>query len=310
MATLAKKLRIQLANGTQQAANIYSTPGEAGSAYMYAHVDGVQGYIPLVSTSASNKTNGRVLKGGTTYAIGASGIPPYQYRLFTSNGSFTVPAGVHSLRVSVVGGGGGGCVAGDSLDSGGFGNCQMSYPGNVTTETCYRYRNAGGGGSTTFGSISVSGGGGGVVNSTRKSSDSGESGWAASYSSAAYSGSAGSPNGGAGTTAKSQFRSGFSINGGAGYVVSLYNGSVPNNTSWGYGGGAWSSSTLYYDDSYGASGGSGGRWVGLYGVSPGQVIGYSIGGGGGQLGSGATANNGASNGIQGCVLVEWGLGIE
>ena len=107
MATLAKKLRIQLANGTQQVVNIYSTLDEAGSACMYAYVDGVQGYIPLVSVGATNSTNGRVYKNGTTYAIGTIGFSAYSYKLFTSNGSFTVPANIKRLRLSLVGGGGG-----------------------------------------------------------------------------------------------------------------------------------------------------------------------------------------------------------
>lgn len=107
MAKFAKKLYMRNSAGTQQAANIYSTTGEAGNNYMYANADGSTGYIPLVSTSDTRATVGRATKGGTTYAIAENGTPAYGSGYYTTSGTFTVPSGVTKLRVTCVGGGAG-----------------------------------------------------------------------------------------------------------------------------------------------------------------------------------------------------------
>lgn len=88
---------------------IYSTTGEAGSAYSYIKVGGTTGYIPLCSTSDSRATAGRVKEHtGTIWAIATSGTPAYKKVTYSTPGSytFTVPAGVTKLRVEVAGAGG------------------------------------------------------------------------------------------------------------------------------------------------------------------------------------------------------------
>ena len=74
MAELSKKLHF-LKSGTEQTAKAYSTAAEAGSIYIPSKIDGVACYIPIGSTSDVMATNGRVIKGGTTYAIKSQSKP-------------------------------------------------------------------------------------------------------------------------------------------------------------------------------------------------------------------------------------------
>lgn len=108
MAQMAKKLHF-LKNGTEQTALAYSTTAEAGSTYITNVIDGTMCYIPLVNTSDSRATLGRVLKSGTTYAMASTGTIAYTKKTYTSPGTytFTVPSGVTRLKLTVAGGGGG-----------------------------------------------------------------------------------------------------------------------------------------------------------------------------------------------------------
>ena len=184
MAVFSKKLYIKNSAGVQQTCNIYSTTSEAGSAHMYATVDGTQGYIPLVSTSSSYASSGRVLKSGTTYAIGKAGVPAYDYRVMSpetpwyyidnytswadyyngdsskliiaSSGTFTVPSGVYKLRVTCVGGGAGSMndyVATDAIK----GTESNTTKWTFNHVSRLRYAPATSGGATAFGSVSANG---------------------------------------------------------------------------------------------------------------------------------------------------------
>lgn len=178
MATLFKKLYMTDRAGTQQTTELYSTTSEAGSAYAHLVVDGTTCYIPLISTSDSSATNGRVTKSnGTTYAIAASAVPAYATRLITSGtGTFTVTSGVTKLRVTCVGGGASGRVwKQQSVSVGGRDN---AYDDVSTSQAGH---NAGG--TTTFGSVSASG----------------ASSRTAGYNSGGYKDSIGSVSGGSAT---------------------------------------------------------------------------------------------------------------
>ena len=109
MAEMTKKLHF-LKNGTEQTAKAYSTTAEAGSSYITNVIDNTTCYIPIGSTSDSRATYGRVLKGGTTYAILSQAKPAYAEKSWTSPGTYTwtAPAGVTRVRVAVCGGGAGG----------------------------------------------------------------------------------------------------------------------------------------------------------------------------------------------------------
>ena len=192
MAEMAKKIHF-LKNGTEQTAKAYSTTAETGGSYITNSIDNTTVYVPIVGTSDSRATIGRVLKNGTTYAISTTGKPAYAEKSWTTAGSytFTVPQGVTRVRVAVCGGGGGGT------------DNNMS-------------KKAGDGGSSSFGSlISATGGGGGK---NKGGYDHGTEDWS---NGEPQGGTAGSPNGYTGTTNNTN-TAGFSLSfsktsGGYGY---------------------------------------------------------------------------------------------
>lgn len=110
MAELDKTLHIRKGS-TEQIVKLYTTQVEAGDAYSYIKVDGVQAYIPLGDENDSRATIGRVKEHtGSQFAILTSGKPPYHKDSYTTPGTYTwtCPAGVTTARVTVAGGGGGG----------------------------------------------------------------------------------------------------------------------------------------------------------------------------------------------------------
>ena len=110
MAELNKKIHIKKGS-TEQTVKLYSTTAEAGNAYSYIIVDGVQAYIPLGAENDSRATMGRVKEHtGSQFAMLSSGKPPYHKDSYTSPGTYTwtCPAGVTTARVTVAGGGSGG----------------------------------------------------------------------------------------------------------------------------------------------------------------------------------------------------------
>lgn len=284
MATLSKKLHIRTIGGSEQLAKIYSTAAEAGTVYMRARADNVDGYVALGSVGDARKTNGRVSKSGTTYAILTDGTPNYAHKVLTTNGSFTVPVGVIKLRVTCVGGGAGGIIWRDSEHG----------TGTITT-------NGQNGGNTVFGSVTAKGAVAALWKYTRKQVGSGEY---VSYDTTTITktGSKGSQNmgvyGGTG-----------SYGGGGAVALTLISGSSAGSA--GAGG--------YADGDHHpfiGPGASGYKTVKTISVTPGQVIKYSIGGGGrfswsGGLGNGGNSGgNGGSPGSRGAILVEWGRGIQ
>lgn len=110
MAELNKTLHIRKGS-TEQTVKLYTTQVEAGDAYSYIKVDGVQAYIPLGAENDGRATMGRVKEHtGNQFAILTSGKPPYHKDSYTTPGThtWTCPAGVTTARVTVAGGGGGG----------------------------------------------------------------------------------------------------------------------------------------------------------------------------------------------------------
>ena len=239
MAELAKKLHF-LKNGTEQTAKAYSTTGEAGSSYIPSKIDGVACYIPIGSTSDVMATNGRVIKGGTTYAIKSQSKPAYAEKSWTTPGTYTwsAPAGVTRVRVACCGGGGGGVPD--------------------TTDT----RTAGSGGTSKFGNlISATGGTGARQTGSYEDTE--------NWSSSSQPGTGGTPNGRNG-------KRGGTGTGGTGFALSfsLANGSYGNGGTWnsggiGSGGGSGGYNTGYVNvtsgSTYSIVVGEGGHGLDAYG---------------------------------------------
>lgn len=151
MAELIKKVYIKSGNTTENA-KAYSTTAEAGTAHIYAKIDGVNAYIAIGETSDSRATKGRVLIDGATKAIMNSGKPPYNKVEYTTPGSFTftVPVGVTVIKVTVAGAGGGGASGDRYLDGvyGGYGGTGEGITQNINVtanDTCSITVGAGGG---------------------------------------------------------------------------------------------------------------------------------------------------------------------
>jgi hypothetical protein len=112
MAELNKTIHIRKGS-TEQTVKLYTTAAEAGNAYSYIKVDGVRAYIPLGAENDGRATMGRVKEHtGNQFAILTSGKPPYHKDSYTTPGTYTwtCPAGVTTARVTVAGGGAGGCT--------------------------------------------------------------------------------------------------------------------------------------------------------------------------------------------------------
>lgn len=184
MALLTKKLHF-LKNTTNQTANIYSTTTETSGAYVQANVSGTNGYIPIGATNHVNATIGRVLKNGTTYAILSTGAIPYTKKTYTTAGTytFTVPAEVTRVKLTLAGGGGGGgnnltyklyhssCKSSHSYYvtvNGGTGGRGGLYIGTVTVTSGSTYsivvgvggKAATAGSASKFGTLAIANGGG------------------------------------------------------------------------------------------------------------------------------------------------------
>lgn len=184
MAELNKTIHIKKGS-TEQTVKLYTTQAEAGDAYSYIKVDGVQAYIPLGAENDSRATMGRVKEHtGSQFAILTSGKPPYHMDSYTNAGTYTwtCPAGVTKVRVTVAGGGGGSSsteyiprLGKRVVYSGGSGALTTTMI-NVTAHTSYNITvgaggnptitnnsygsKAGDGGASSFGDISARGGGG------------------------------------------------------------------------------------------------------------------------------------------------------
>ena len=294
MATLAKKIRMKNSSGAVQTALIYSTTGESGEPNLPLTVDGVQGYACLAGTSDTRATSGRVkTSGGTQYAIGARGVPAYGYGHYTSNGSFTVPAGVTVLRVTCVGGGAGGMLERDCDD--------FSSTGTYTLSGVE-------GGATNFGTVVANGATSSVYSIHATVSDDGEGHKYVDCYNTSITNSNGTQNGMT-TTNGTNHTVGYQ--GGAAVSLTMINGTLSGSA--GAGGGVTVAQRARI-----CTGGSGYKTTQNISVTPGQVISYSIGSGGKCRDWGglyATSYNDGHHGVaypgsNGAVLVEWGEGIQ
>lgn len=306
MALLAKKLYMHNSAGTTQVANIYSTVDEVGANYVCASADGINGYIPLVSTSDTRATSGRVTKSGTTYAISSIATPAYAiWGAFSGSGNFTVPAGVYRLRVTCVGGGAGGAVSG--AESAHYGNDSL-------------YVQSGAGGATVFGWVTANGGGASGIKKETICID-----YDSEYSqcnSAKYPTTI--------TLGTGYANAVIVINntntvGGTPVPIIGYNGAVLYNQH-GTGGAVNSVGGHAFNvgiDTFESAvvGASGHRTVTTIAVTPGQVIAWSVGAGGhGSYETDtlrgtaytwtAVLGGGVGPGTSGAIVVEYGRGIE
>ncbi|MEI6140245.1 MAG: glycine-rich domain-containing protein [Mariniphaga sp.] len=215
-------------------------------------------------------------------------------QVFTSSGTFTVPAGVTLIKVQCWGGGGGGGHGGSSGNgmNGGGGGAYSAKEFSVTPGALYTVTvgaaGAGGtsnsspgtiGGNTIFGSNVVVAAGGGVSNSENISALGGQS--SSCIGDLKYSGG----NGGKGNTSNHGGGGGGGSSGSsAGAGV---NGTTPTGSTGGAGG-----------NGLNGDGGTGGDNSGGATASAGTAPG---GGGGGQ----GDSNGNSANGAKGQVVVSW-----
>lgn len=242
-----------------------------------------------LQTVAPGASGNVLTSNGTTWQsiAPAAGYVGPSGQVFTSSGTFTVPAGITKLKVTVVAGGGGGRGA---------------------------TGNGGTGGQSSFGSAAVAnGGGGGVLGGSSLSTTSGGTATAGtilinggpSGSSPSGFGSGGASAGGAGAPGNG-FASGClsysdygaparGFLGSSGYILPGGGGLV-NATGYGNGG------TTFGGNQYALSGGGGGMAIAyLTGQTPGANITVTVGSGGSA--GGGSPSGGA--GTPGIVIVEW-----
>lgn len=146
-------------------------------------------------------------------------------QLFTSSGTWTVPAHVKWVRVTCIGGGGGGGGSGGATDGGG-----------ETASTVYNGGNGGAGGTTSFGSyVSATGGAGGLGTGGAGAGGNGNNGASTDYI-GGYNGA----NGGTGTasgktSAANTWALTSGAGGGRGSSAGLYDAAVEqSNASGGF----------------------------------------------------------------------------
>jgi hypothetical protein len=240
---------------------------------------------------------------------------PTDNQVFTANGTFTVPAGVSSVKVLVVaGGGGGGSFGSFSNGAGGGGGGGFIYDSaygvtagqsiSITIGSGGAAGNSGAGGNggnSVFGTLTAIGGGGGggytgsaFVNPGDGGSGGGGAG-AGTGTQAGGTGTAGPPRQGyAGGTTTGGGAQRPASGGGGGSAAGT---SISSNENGGNGGAGYDASAVFGTD-YGVSGvfcggGGGGRNTGTAGSG-----GSGGGGGGGSGGAGTqgTANTGGGGG--------------
>jgi len=246
--------------------------------YTNAGTDVGQRYLPASSGTAGANCN---FKNSSSQDIGPklckinTVIPAYTSQTLSGSGTFTVPANVTKLRVTIKGGGGGG---GGGLyilrySSSATGSSTLSKSGGSGGKGGYRQDTISTSAGSTF-SYSVGGGGGG-----------GAKNYLTTLSGAGTYYSTGGGNGGTST-----FGSYSSTGGGSGTRASA----TFTKTEYTYG--KWDDTGYYYtltSSSNGSAGSAG-----------------SPSGSGGNGGAGGSGNNNGSNGSGGSIVVEYGVGIQ
>ena len=288
MATFSKKIKIKNSSGETQTALIYSTTNESGIPFLSINVDDINGYACLVDINNTRATSGRVKKSdGTIYAIGENGIPEYGYSYLSTNGSFTVPAGVTKLKVTCVGGGAGGNVS--YIESG------------IRIEDIFVYDGEAGG-ETNFGNLVLANGGTASINRYTVSCSGFGSDRECTVTNIIQTESYGFNNGGRCITNNPN-------PGGASVVLTTITGLQV--ASVGGGGSADPQISVCFP------GASGYMTIETINVTPGQILNYYIGSGGrGRRYSNlypyctSSAGSGSCPGEKGGILVEWGQGIQ
>jgi len=267
--------------------------------------------------SASKLTGALPAISGAALTGISAGLPGPRAEVFTSSGTFTVPAGVTAVKVTVVGGGGGGKGwAANSYygaNGGGAGGVAIKWitgltPGNTETVTI----GAGGTGGAASTNTSGHGSDGGTSSFGSHCSATGGVG-GQYYNNSSYTnsgvGSGGdiNINGGKGGNSGYGTSSGGANSGGGGVPIAVTpnanGGYFPSKlfaaTSLSYSDAAYYND---YDNYYSFFGGKAGRRIHPWGSGE-DATGYGCGGSGGAGGPGLAATGG--DGFAGLVIVEY-----
>lgn len=208
-------------------------------------------------------------------------------QLFTSSDTWTAPAGVSRVYVSLCGGGGGGeagiSTTGPAGGGGGAGAFIIRAEVNVTASTGY--------------TVTVGSGGTGGAGSGADGSAGGNSSFAGDNVTITCNGGSGGSGGGTGGAGGTSSGTGAGSNnsggtGGAGGQASTTAGAAGGNGSGTMGGGGGGAGSLF---------GKGGAGASTTGGNGNNGTGFGSGGGGGYADNGSAGGNGAA----GMVLVQW-----
>ena len=227
-------------------------------------------------------TSGNVLtSNGTTWTSAAPAYVGNRGQVFTSSGTFTVPAGITAVKVTVIGGGGGGLTTTTGAGGGGGG-------GGVAI----RYVT----GLTPSGTVSVTVGGGGGASTA---------GGTSSFGSSASATGGGFGVGGAGGTGGSGSSGDINLTGGAGGTGAVDGDGTSSGGGGAAGGGNGANGYAVFPTLKVAGGGGefggGGNGVDGFNNSSNGNNGRGYGSGG----SGAVGTATGGSGTAGIVIVEW-----
>lgn len=219
--------------------------------------------------------------------LGANG------QVFTTSGTFTVPAGASSIKVTVVGGGGnGGNAVNGAVDAGGGGGGAISikYITGITPGTAVTVTVGGAAGTSSFGAYCSATGGASAANRTTTGPGPGGAGGTAT---------GGDINIGGGTGGYGYYNGCYGANiGGGGASTTDF---APSYLNSNFGDALIGFFVAYMPAS--SSFGRGGVGATISGSNGSAAVGYGSGGGGGASNNGTTRTGGAGTG--GIVIVEW-----
>ena len=259
------------------------------------------------ATSLMVYNTGGALTAGYYYNSGTAGSPSWisfttsatndcltNCQAFTSNGTFTVPAGVTKIKVIVIGGGAGGGGGGANGLAGGGGGAGGYAEGIFTVVPATNYAVTIGGGGT-----GGTAGGGGAGNS---GNNGGNSSFGALISATGGQGGLVNHTGGIGGLGSNGYLNSSLGNGGQGGNSTFFPFGLNGTGDGGSGGGGASGA------GYGGGGGGKGGGNGSYSnaVAGGNALANTGAGGGGGMGSTSSGiNSNGGNGAAGKVIVFW-----